>query len=103
MTAAKIPGLLFVWALLFALPAQAQRADKGKKAVYKGKTVEQCMVALERKNKWTRRSAAEAPGKLGAVAEKAVPALIQTVKDANKDVRKSAVEAVIKIQINDGR
>ena len=45
-----------------------------------------------------RSKAVEALGKIGPKAEKAVPALIQALKDKDAWVRKAAKEALAKIQ-----
>lgn len=44
-----------------------------------------------------RRSAAKALGQLGTAAKDAVPALIETLKDENGDVRQDAAIALKKI------
>ena len=102
MRTAKLSWVLFVLALFFVGPVQAQDKKKGAKkektVVYQGKTLEQWIEALKDKDVNVRREAAEALGELGEKAVKAVPALTQALKDKDEKVRKAAKEALEKIQ-----
>jgi HEAT repeat protein len=90
--------LAFLFVLLFislteSSSAQGQpTAEKQKEAVYQGKTVSQWVEAL--KDKRLRFGAANALVRIGPAA---VPALIEALKDKDRNVRRAAALALGKI------
>ena len=53
---------------------------------------------LSNDDRWVRKDAADGLSAVGPAAAKTVPALIEMLRDADKDVREAAAEALRKIR-----
>ena len=88
---------LIVGMLLSTLLLGCGRTDGPQEKYFGGETVEHWLDGVNSPDPKSRKKAADMLGNIGAVDARAVPALIEVVKDRDAKVRDAAVLALSKI------